>query len=150
MKRHDAPAQWDFYRTLRAKVRLWTRTDTGRSSPWAEYLLLAPDLFHLLCRLAVDPEVPRAEKAKLAAAIAYFVSPLDLIPEMFLGPIGYADDVALAAYVLNGIVNQTRPEVVARHWAGDGDVLEVIRRTLAAADRLLGSGLWKRLKSLVR
>lgn len=139
----------DFYRTLRHKVRNWARSEEGSSSPWVEYLLLAPDLFHLLCGLAMDPEVPRAEKAKLAAAIAYFVSPIDLIPEALLGPVGYADDVALAAYVLNGIVNKTRPEVLQRHWAGDGDALEVVQRTLAAGDRLLGSGLWKRLKKWV-
>jgi len=139
----------DFYRRLRRKVQRWTQSKEGKANPWADYVLLAPDLFHLLCKLALDPEVPKAEKAKLAAAIAYFVSPLDLIPEALLGPIGYADDVALAAYVLNGIVNKTSPEVVARHWAGDGDVLEVVRRTLVAADRMLGSGLWKRLKKLV-
>ena len=27
--------------------------------------------------------------------IFYFVSPLDLIPEAFLGPVGYADDLSL-------------------------------------------------------
>jgi len=139
----------DFYRALRRKIRAWTQSEEGRGSPWAEYVLLAPDLFHLLCKLAWDPDVPKAEKAKLAAAIAYFVSPLDLLPEAFLGPVGYADDVALAAYVLNGIVNKTSPEVVARHWAGEGDVLVVVQRTLAAADRMLGSGLWKRVKKWV-
>jgi len=71
----------DFYQQLRADIRTWLETKTGRSSKWSEYLLVAPDLFHLLCKLALDKEVPAGEKAKLAGAIAYFVSPIDLLPE---------------------------------------------------------------------
>ncbi len=140
----------DFYRTLRQRVRRWTASAEGKASPWAEYVLLAPDLFHLLCKLALDPDVPRGAKARLAAAIAYFVSPVDLVPEALLGPVGYLDDVALAAYVLHGILNQTRPEVLERHWVGERDVLEVVQKVLAAADRMVGSGLWKKLKGLGR
>jgi uncharacterized membrane protein YkvA (DUF1232 family) len=143
-----AVARGDFYRTLRQRVRRWTASAEGRANPWAEYVLLAPDLFHLLCSLALDPEVPRSAKARLAAAIVYFVSPVDLLPEALLGPVGYLDDVALAAYVLNGIVNRTRPEVLERHWVGDRDVLEVVQKILATADRMVGSGLWKKLKKV--
>jgi len=142
------PKGRDFYPILRRRVRRWTESAEGKASPWAEVVLLAPDLFHLLCKLALDPDVPRGSKAKLAAAIAYFVSPVDLLPEALLGPMGYLDDVALAAYVLNGIVDQTRPEVLERHWAGDRDVLEVVQKVLGAADRMVGSGLWKKLKKL--
>ncbi|MFC1550906.1 YkvA family protein, partial [Candidatus Neomarinimicrobiota bacterium] len=94
-------------------------------------------------------EVPVKEKAKLAAAIAYFVSPIDLIPEAIIGPIGYVDDIALAAYVLRSIINDTNPEVVQKHWAGDTDVLKVIQNILEVADQMVGSGLWKKLKGLV-
>ena len=41
---------------------------------------------------------------------------MDLVPEAIVGPIGYVDDIALAAYVLNSIVNNASPEVVQRHW----------------------------------
>src|SRR5690606_30646905 len=106
------------------------------------------DLFHLLCRLVVDTRVPAKEKAKLAMAIAYFVSPLDLMPEGLLGPVGYLDDVALAAYVLNGLLKSTDVDVLREHWAGEGDVLSVIAHVLEIADSALGSGLWQRLKTL--
>jgi uncharacterized membrane protein YkvA (DUF1232 family) len=33
--------------------------------------------------------------------IAYIISPLDLLPEGIIGPAGYAEDIALAAYVIN-------------------------------------------------
>jgi uncharacterized membrane protein YkvA (DUF1232 family) len=89
-------------------------------------LLCAPDLFHLLCKLSIDKEVPAKEKAKLAGAIAYFVSPVDLIPEALVGAIGYLDDIAVASYVINSIIKNTNPGVVTKHWAGDKDVLELV------------------------
>jgi uncharacterized membrane protein YkvA (DUF1232 family) len=137
-----------FYRKLREQVREWIGTDKGKASQWAEYILLAPDLFHLLWKLSTDPEVPGKDKAKLAGVLAYFISPIDLIPEAIVGPIGYADDIALAVFVLNGIINHTDPEVLRRHWAGEDDILDVIQRTLATADQMVGSGIWKKLKRL--
>ena len=81
------------------------------------------------------------EKAKLAAVVAYFISPIDLLPEMILGPTGFLDDIVLSAYALNSIVNKTNRHVVQKHWAGDEDVLHVIQQILHHADRMLGSGL---------
>jgi len=135
----------DFYQKLREKFRDWLKSDEGKSNKWAEYLLFAPDLFHLLCKLSIDPDVSVGDKAKLAGAIAYFVVPIDLVPEAIVGPIGYVDDIVLAAYVLNSIVNNSSPEVVQKHWAGDADVLEVIQTILKVADEMIGSGLYKRL-----
>jgi uncharacterized membrane protein YkvA (DUF1232 family) len=141
---HDG--EGDFYRALRRRVRRWARARNGRSSPWTELVLLAPDLFHLLCRLAGDPEVPRGAKTRLAFALAYFISPVDLLPEALFGPIGYLDDVALTAYVLHGLLDETPPAVLRRHWAGDQDVVVVIRRVLGVAGGVLGAGLWRRLR----
>lgn len=140
----------DFYQRLRQRMRSWSRSRAARAGRWTDYLMFAPDLFHLIWKLSLDPEVPAAEKAKLIGAVAYFVSPLDFVPEGLLGPVGYADDVALAAYVLNGLVNKAGPDIVRRHWAGDGDVLEVIGAILNVADRMVGSGVWSKLKRSVR
>jgi uncharacterized membrane protein YkvA (DUF1232 family) len=139
----------DFYQKLRGQISDWLRSEEGREHRWAEYLLFAPDLFHRLWKLSLDPDVPGADKAKLAGAIAYFVSPIDLLPEAFVGPAGYLDDIALAAYVLNGMLSHTDPEVLRRHWAGDTDVLEVIKRILAAADKMMSAKVLGKLKRLV-
>ena len=101
---------------------------------------------HLLCKLALDPDVSAKSKVKLAGAIAYFISPLDLLPEALLGPVGYVDDVALAAYVLNEIVNESGDELVRRHWAGHGDVLALTKQILEVADEMVGGGLWEKLR----
>jgi len=140
--------QLDFYQSLRTTIRDWLQNEDGKANKWAEYLMCAPDIFHLLCKLAIDKDVLVADKAKLAGVIIYFISPVDLIPEALIGPLGYADDIALAAYVLNGIVNNTDPEIIKKHWAGEGDVLQVIQQILAVADEMVGSGLWNKLKRL--
>jgi len=136
----------DFYQDLRARVQRWLDSQDAHNSKWAEYLMLAPDLFHLLVRLSLDPDVPSTQKIKLLGAIAYFISPIDLIPEALLGPLGLLDDIAVAAWVLNSMINESDPELVQKYWAGDDDSLEVIQRILASADEMIGSGLWERLK----
>ncbi len=139
--------EMDFYQELRTKVSNWLKSEDAKTNKWAEYLLYAPDLFHLLVKLSLDPEVPGVHKTKLVAAIAYFLSPVDILPEIILGPVGYFDDIALAAWVINSMISETNPEIVRRHWAGDGDSLEVIKRILASADDMIGSGLWERIKT---
>jgi uncharacterized membrane protein YkvA (DUF1232 family) len=135
----------DFYQTLRSRIASWLESK-GRGFKHAQLLLLAPDLFHLLARLMFDPRIPGVEKAKLGAALAYFISPIDLLPEAMLGPGGYVDDVALAAFALHGLINAGHGDVAKELWAGDDDLLEVIRRVLEVADEMVGTGLWERLR----
>ena len=134
--------QQDFYIKLRKRVQEYLNK---KNSKYTDYLLLAPDLFHLLVKLSIDPRVPADKKAKFIAVIAYFISPLDLLPEFLLGPIGYLDDIALRAYVINEYINETDPQIVRELWAGDQDILTSIKNILLAADKMIGSGLWKRL-----
>ena len=72
------------------------------------------------------------------------------MPEAIVGIIGYTDDIVLAAYALNSIINNTKLEIVKGHWAGDEDVLHVIQKILRVADEMIGSGLFKRLKKTVK
>ena len=139
----------DFYQALRARIAQWLE-GKGKGFRHAQLLLLAPDLFHLLTRLMLDRRIPVSEKAGLGAALAYFLSPIDLLPEAFLGPAGYVDDVALAAYALHRLINAGHGEVAKELWAGDGDLLEAIQQVLQVADQALGSGVWERLKNTWR
>jgi uncharacterized membrane protein YkvA (DUF1232 family) len=139
--------QLDFYQKLRESIRSWL-AKVGPGAKYADILLVAPDLFHVLCRLVTDKRVEPLQKAKLAATIGYFVIPIGVVPEALTGPIGYIDDVALAAYVLNGMLNSKDAHIVREHWAGNKDVLEVIRGVLEVADSAIGSGLWRRVKGV--
>lgn len=137
--------QLDFYQKMRESILTWLK-GKGVNYKFAAYLLAAPDLFHLLCKLAIDKDVPVNEKALLAGAIVYFISPVDLLPEALTGPLGYIDDVAVAAFVVNRIINKINPEIVRRNWAGDEDILDLIQQILQVADEMIGSGLWAKIK----
>lgn len=43
---------------------------------------------------ALDPETPASVRATLLAALAYFVVPLDIIPDFIVG-IGFTDDITV-------------------------------------------------------
>ncbi len=137
----------DFYQVMRSRIRNWLTTK-GKGYKYADYLLFGPDLFHLLSRLILDERIDVAHKVKLAAAIAYFVSPIDLVPEAILGPAGYIDDIALAAYVLNTLINAGQGEVAQELWAGDDELITVVQRILDVADSAIGSGVWVKLRSV--
>lgn len=139
----------DFYVRLRRRVQDRAGGSEGKGSRWLEFLLAAPDLFHLLCKLVADARVPVREKGILAAAILYFISPVDFLPELVLGSAGFLDDVAVAACAIRKILQSVDAAVLRAHWAGEGDVLEVTARIIELADESLGSGLWRRIKKLM-
>ena len=138
--------QQDFYQKLRIKIANYL---SKNKFEFADVLLLGPDFFHLLVKLTLDPRVEPASKTKFAFAVAYFFSPLDLFPEMIFGPLGYLDDIALAAYILNDYVNNCDSEIIYEHWAGQSDVLASIQNVLTLANKFLGAGLWQRVKSRI-
>jgi len=138
--------QSDFYQKLRKDVKHWLNANLDKENKWVDYILAAPDLFHLLCKLTADSEIPSNKKLKLVAGIAYFISPIDLLPEAFLGPIGYLDDIAVTAYILNDLINEVDPQIVRNHWAGDSDILDLIKTILANADKMIGSMLWEKIR----
>ncbi len=94
-----------------------------------------------------DPSVSFKHKTILGAAVAYFISPIDLIPEALLGPFGYVDDIVILTFVLNQLLNDIPEHLVERYWAGDGDLLKVIRGVIMGADRILGKGMIQRLRN---
>ncbi|MGI9626358.1 MAG: YkvA family protein [Longimicrobiales bacterium] len=54
-----------------------------------------------------DFDLKKETKWGVVAALAYLVSPVDLLPEKFMGAMGYADDVAVLLFALN----QAQPEI---------------------------------------
>jgi uncharacterized membrane protein YkvA (DUF1232 family) len=139
----------DMYRRLRRRVLDWAATKSGARHRYMDVVLAAPDMLHLLYRLMLDPSVGVTDKTKLAGAFAYFVTPVDLIAEAFVGPIGYLDDMALAALVLSQLIQGNR-EAVVRNWAGDQNVIALIEKILMRAEAMLGYRVWKMIKRRVR
>ena len=123
-----------FYDKLRKKISKYS----GKHS---DLILLAPDIFMLLFRLMKDKRVPAKHKGFLAAAIAYFISPLDIIPEALLGPFGYTDDIIIAVMVLNKIINEVSEEAVVENWSGRGNILALIQNILTISHNIIGKKL---------
>jgi uncharacterized membrane protein YkvA (DUF1232 family) len=139
------PENMQFYQKLRRTVKIWAGGEQSRANRYADFILASPDLFMLLLRLSQDDRVDAKQKSKLAGALAYFVSPLDLIPELLLGPPGLVDDVALTAYVLHDVLETIDPSVVREHWEGSTDILDLVRQILRVADTMVGGPVWRRL-----
>ncbi|MFC1770084.1 YkvA family protein, partial [Nitrospirota bacterium] len=74
--------------------------------------------------------------------------PIDLMPEIILGPLGLLDDIAVATYVLHSVLEHTSEEVLRRHWAGDMDILETLQKILRLSDSLFGKQLWGRVRRM--
>jgi uncharacterized membrane protein YkvA (DUF1232 family) len=78
-------------------------------------LLRLPNLVTLHTRLFRDPRVPLFPKALVVAAIAYALSPLDLLPDFSIPGIGYIDDVALILLAFRAFVPLCPRNVVEEH-----------------------------------
>lgn len=59
------------------------------------------------------------------AAVAYVVSPIDIIPD-FIPTIGKLDDVLVVAYAIDRLLAGVEPEVVAEAWDGSEDALDLV------------------------
>lgn len=70
------------------------------------------------------PEVPMKTKSIIIGALGYFILPLDLIPDVFVG-LGYTDDLGalgialfqVAMYIDEDIKNQAKEKL--KYWFGD-------------------------------
>jgi uncharacterized membrane protein YkvA (DUF1232 family) len=139
-----------YYDRLRANIHGYLANKGARVEKGAEFLLLVPDVFVLLYRLTTDSRVHGKNKVLLGTALVYFLSPIDLIPELLLGPIGFLDDLVFGVYVLNRLLVDTDPQVLRDHWSGSEDVLAVISRVTAAADRLVSTKVLDRIRKMAK
>lgn len=69
----------------------------------------------LTWRLFWDSRVDPLPKLIPLAAVIYLFSPVDLVPELALGPLGMIDDVGLMILALNVFIASCPPDIVAEH-----------------------------------
>jgi uncharacterized membrane protein YkvA (DUF1232 family) len=98
--------------------------------------LFLPQMIKLVAGLVRDPRVPRRSKLVAAAALAYVVSPVDLLPEL-IPVVGLADDVLVVAFALNHLMSVAGDEVIAEYWDGPRDLLDLTRSLLDVASDLV-------------
>lgn len=118
-------------------------TKEERRERLKEYVLLAPRLVKLVYRLLKDERVPVRSKAVLVAVAGYIASPIDVIPDVIPG-VGRFDDLIVAAFGLDQILNRVPEEAVIEHWDGDEDVLRIIKEILDISTGFMPAGIRKR------
>jgi uncharacterized membrane protein YkvA (DUF1232 family) len=108
--RESARGEAGLFRKFRAKLKR-----VGRRIPFAEDILAA-----YFCTL--DPATPNRVRLVLLGAIAYFVMPLDVLPDL-LPLVGFADDAALllaAVSQVAGSINESHREQARAALRDDG------------------------------
>jgi uncharacterized membrane protein YkvA (DUF1232 family) len=143
-----------FYDRLREKILQTIERRAGRpgaklTEDAVRALLLVPDVFILLVRLTLDKDVPGSARAMIGGALAYFILPFDLLPEAILGPIGYLDDLVLAAAVLAQAFGGDLEPYARKHWSGSEDLRVVLQDITGTAQSLLGEKVYDRLRRLL-
>lgn len=146
----DDPRLLGFYDRLRRRVLAWSARRGGRAGDQvARALLTVPDVFLLLVRLSLDKDVPETSRALIGGALAYFILPLDLIPEGLIGPAGYVDDLVLVAMVFENAFDERLEALSRKHWSGTQELRQVFQELTGAGRLLLGDRLHQRLRRLL-
>jgi uncharacterized membrane protein YkvA (DUF1232 family) len=106
----------------------------GRRTAAREVAAFLPNLILLFRGLMRDPRVPRSSRLLLLVGIAWFASPIDLIPE-FIPIAGPLDDAIVAALILRRVLRTAGRDVLADHWRGSPDTLERLQRLAGSGSR---------------
>ena len=72
----------------------------GYTGKYAEYIVLLPDLYSLLCKLLDSEDLPIKLRADIYLCIGYLYHPQDIFSEEEHGTLGFLDDLMLILTVL--------------------------------------------------
>lgn len=103
-----------------SEKKLWEKLLRIAKKVGATVLRPALILYYLLD----DNQVPFHHKAYIVGALGYFIMPVDIIPDAILPVIGFTDDIAVMAFVLNIVKESVTPEIKAK---ADAKVVELLQ-----------------------
>ena len=147
----DRARKW--YDMWRDRIHRWIREKAG--SEWADFLALFPDLLMLCVGLATDKRIPKDLRSALAVAVAYVLSPFDLMPEAVVGVAGLVDDLGMLAMVLSivfgalDLETDVLREVLRDRWHGREDPVKTVARIVKKFKRKYGR-LLRSLRRILR
>ena len=103
----------------------------------ARVIVRLPMYARIVWGLMRDPRTPAGLKGMLAAALAYVIIPVDVIPDA-VPILGHADDLTVLLLVLDLFINNAPPEVRAEHTARARNGTADLDRDLQRLRELLG------------
>jgi uncharacterized membrane protein YkvA (DUF1232 family) len=140
-----------FYDRLRERIVRGVASRGGKlGETTVQAVLLVPDVFVLMLRLLLDRETPGETRSLIGGALAYFVLPIDLLPEAFVGVGGFVDDLVLAAIVLSAVLSPELEDRARRYWSGSDELRSTLGDVVRTADSLLGEDVFGRLEGLLQ
>jgi uncharacterized membrane protein YkvA (DUF1232 family) len=74
--------------------------------------------FRIAVKLMTDPRVPGMLKAIPVLGLLYVISPIDLLPEAVLGPLGAIDDIGVVILALETFIKMVPQDIVAAYREG--------------------------------
>ncbi len=130
MSKHPAPPQADALRIDPIKMR--SDADLVRRRFWDKLrasLARIPFADRVIAAryAATDPATPLRDKAVLLGALAYFIMPVDAVPD-FITLLGFTDDLAVLTLALRTAAGPIRDEhrQQARAWL-DGHAVSAVK-----------------------
>lgn len=114
------------------------RENVSEYRGWFDVVRWAPIFAATLLVLANDPRLQPRHRQWVNAAIAYFVTPDDVVSEEAHGAYGYLDDIFVSAYVSDRIAREVGWSVIDEAWNGELPVREIARSLLEREQELLG------------
>lgn len=141
-----------------ARERTRTRTRevegtprTGAKRTVIGYIAELPRFLKLLWGLVTDHRVAMIDKLLVAGAIAYILTPIDMIPD-FIPFLGEVDDIYLLLMSIRRLIENAGRSVVLSHWSGDAASLRDlnIQQALLAAAFFLPRRIRRRLRVMGR
>lgn len=140
-------------RSARSSPRLEAseRPRTGAKRTVLDVIRQLPNYVRLLFGLLTDRRVAAIDKILVGAAIAYILTPLDLIPD-FIPFLGEVDDVFLLVLALQRLIANAGRSVVLQYWIGDpADLASMnLRHVITAASFFLPRRVRRRLRTIGR
>ena len=109
-----------------SEKKFWRKIQRYSKKAGAQVVYAALLLYYMM----QSKEVPLATKAGIAAALAYFILPTDLIPDIAI-MIGYTDDIGVLLFALSQVTDYITPEIREKakvkltDWFGDTELEEV-------------------------
>jgi uncharacterized membrane protein YkvA (DUF1232 family) len=124
---------------------------TGAKRTLVDVIKQLPAYLRLLGGLLTDRRVSGVDKLLVAGAIAYIISPMDLLPD-FVPFLGEVDDVFLLVLALQRLIANAGRRVVGDYWVGSVADLNTanLRRVLLAATFFLPRRMRRRLRAIGR
>jgi uncharacterized membrane protein YkvA (DUF1232 family) len=137
--------------TRRRKTTVVGTPRTGAKRTALYYIKQFPAYLRLLGGLLTDRRVSMLDKLLVAAAMAYIIMPIDLIPD-FIPFFGEIDDLFVLVLALQRLISNAGRGVLLSHWTGSTEDLADLnlKAAISAAAFFLPRRIRRRLRAIGR